>query len=224
MLKLVERRKIRDIVAERIKEHITVMRLKPGDRLPTEHSLAEQLGVSRVSVREATKGLEFLGILESRPGRGLTVGKVDFSRMSECLRFHAGFDDDSGDQLVDARIILETGVLRHVSRRMTKEPTVYDRLNAINGRLRQTRDLSQFIALDIDFHRLLVESSGLAPMAAFNDLVQIFFQRFRESVKRAEWKDGVDGHQKIIDSLRDGAVEVASETLCRHIECHRGRP
>lgn len=223
MLKLVERRKIRDIVAEQIKEHITVMRLKPGDRLPTEHSLAEQLGVSRVSVREATKGLEFLGLLESRPGRGLTVGKVDFGRMTECLRFHSGFKDESGDQLIDARIIVETGVLRHVSRRMARTPAVYDRLNEINAQLRQTRDLSQFITLDIDFHRLLVESSGLAPMVAFNDLVQIFFQRFRESVKRAEWKQGVDGHQRIIDSLRDGAIEAASETLRLHIDCHRGR-
>jgi GntR family transcriptional repressor for pyruvate dehydrogenase complex len=224
MLKLVERRKIRDIVADQIKEHITVMGLKPGDRLPTEHSLAEQLGVSRVSVREATKGLEFLGLVDSRPGRGLTVGKVDFGRMTECLRFHSGFDDAASDQLIDARVILETGVLYHVSRRMIEAPEVYDRLDAINSELRQTRDLSRFIALDIDFHRLLVESSGLAPLAAFNDLLQIFFQRFRESVKKAEWKAGVENHQQIIDSLRSGIIDAATDVLRRHIEFHKSRP
>jgi DNA-binding FadR family transcriptional regulator len=223
MLKLVERRTIRAMVAEQIKEHIATMGLKPGDRLPTEHSLAEQFGVSRVTLREATKGLEFVGLLESRPGRGLTVGRVDFGRMTDCLRFHSGMEGAAAEQLIDARIILETGVLAHVARNMAADPGVYERLNAINATLRQTRGLSQFIALDIAFHRLLVESSGLAPLAAFNDLIQVFFQRFRESVKTAEWKGGIEGHQQVIDALRKGEVDAASQFLRAHIESHRSR-
>jgi GntR family transcriptional repressor for pyruvate dehydrogenase complex len=223
MLKVVERRKIREVVAERIQEHITAMGLRPGDRLPTEHSLAAQFGVSRVSVREATKALEFLGLLESRPGRGLTVGKVDFGRMTECLRFHSGFHDVPAEQLIEARVILETGVLPHVARRMAADPAIYGHLAAVNAEIRQTRDLSRFIALDIEFHRLLVESSGLAPLAAFNDLIQAFFQRFRESVKKAEWKAGIEGHQRIIDALRAGDLETAAGELRAHIESHGNR-
>ena len=71
MLKLVERRKIRDIVAGSDQGTYHGYAAEAGDRLPTEHSLAEQLGVSRVSAREATKGLEFLGLWIRDPGGSL---------------------------------------------------------------------------------------------------------------------------------------------------------
>jgi len=81
MLEALPKRKIRDVVADHLTSYITSERLKPGDRLPTETALAEQLGVSRLSLREATKALEFLGIVSSKPGVGLTVGQVDLDRV-----------------------------------------------------------------------------------------------------------------------------------------------
>ena len=61
-------------MAEKLTAFITSQGLKPGDRLPTEHELAASFGVSRLSLREATKALEFLGIVEAKPGCGLSVG------------------------------------------------------------------------------------------------------------------------------------------------------
>ena len=52
--------------------------------------LAETLGISRLSLREATKALEFLGIVESKTGVGLTVGRIDMGRVTEHLGFHTG--------------------------------------------------------------------------------------------------------------------------------------
>ena len=65
MLESVERSKLRDVVTTRLKSYIVNENLKPGDRLPTETELANRFGVSRLSLREATKSLEFLGILEA---------------------------------------------------------------------------------------------------------------------------------------------------------------
>src|SRR5438034_940161 len=58
-------------------------------------------------------------------------------------------------------------------------------------------------------------------LAAFNDLFKVFFQRFRESVNRGQWKSGIERHQVIIDALRKGNVRVAADELRRHIESHR---
>lgn len=223
MLQSIDRPKIREVVAERLKSYIVAEKLRAGDRLPTEADLAARFGVSRLSLREATKSLEFLGILESKPGRGLTVGAVNMERVTEYLGFHPALQSVSPDELIDTRILIECGVLPHVIRRMKADPGIYDRLTAINNQLRETQDLQPFILLDIALHHGLIEASGLSPLLAFGDLLAVFFQRFRESVQRAEWEHGLASHQLILDSLRDGDLETASREVRAHIESHRGR-
>jgi len=221
MLDLVERRNLSDVVVERIKDYIAANDLKPGDRLPTEHDLAQRFGVSRVSLREATKALGFLGILEAKPGRGLSVGRVDAGTVKACLSVHPALNGVPPEQLIDTRVIIETGVVPHVARRMAEDPSIYERLDVINRELTQARELARFIELDIAFHSQLVAASGLTPLTAFNDLFQVFFQRFRESVNRGQWKAGIAQHQRIIDALRKGNTRTASDELRQHIESHR---
>ena len=60
-------------VQDRIKRYIVEHDLEGGDALPPETQLTRDLGVSRSSVREAVKALESLGILVTRPGKGLYV-------------------------------------------------------------------------------------------------------------------------------------------------------
>jgi GntR family transcriptional repressor for pyruvate dehydrogenase complex len=217
------KRKIRDIVAERLKSYIVDEQLEPGDRLPTETELAEWFGVSRLSLREATKSLEFLGIVKSRTGVGLTVGQIDLDRMTDHLGFHPALHRADPLQLIDSRIIVETGVLPHVARRMGEDGSLYPVLQKIVDRFGSARKLQTWIDLDIEFHRALIEASGLAPLVAFGDLLQVFFRRFRDSVKKAEWKDGAASHQRIIDDLRDQNVERATTELRKHIESHKYR-
>jgi len=219
----VRRRKVRDQAADLIKQYIVVQNLVPGDRLPTETQLAETLGISRLSVREATKSLEFLGIVQSKTGVGLTVGRIDMGRVTEHLGFHAGLLDVDPQQLIDSRVILETGVLPHVARRMAIDKSIEQRLRALLDRFRSTRDLKTWIELDIQFHRSLLEASGLQPLVAFGDLLHIFFRRFRESVKKGGWKVGIDSHQRLVDLLAAGDVEAATAELRQHIESHRER-
>lgn len=223
MLEVIERQRVSDVIADKIKRFIHDNGLRAGDRLPTEHELADRFGVSRISIREATKALGFLGILDAKPGRGLTVGRVDMGRVTEYLGFHLTLANYPPQQLIDTRVVLEIGVLSHLATRMSEDPSIYDHLQALNEEFRQTRDIERWIELDIMFHRQLLEFSGLAPLLAFHDLLEIFFRRFRESVKKAEWKEGLDGHQQIIDALRAGDLTLASTVLRCHIESHRNR-
>jgi DNA-binding FadR family transcriptional regulator len=223
MLETVKRTKIRDVVAARLKNLIQDENLRPGDRLPTETELASRFGVNRLSLREATKALEFLGIVEATPGRGLTVGRLDMDRITEHLGFHPALHDVALTELIDSRVVLETGVLPLVSQRMREDDSIHRRLTQINESLGQARKLPQFVQLDIDFHRELIAASGLSPLMAFGDLLVVFFQRFRESVKKAEWQGGVRGHQEVIDLLAAGDVAKASQILRWHIESHRER-
>jgi GntR family transcriptional regulator, transcriptional repressor for pyruvate dehydrogenase complex len=225
MSKMIEspKRKKSEVVAARIRSYITNHGLRSGDRLPTEGEFAERFGVSRVAVREATQALSFLGILDAAPRRGLTVGRVSMKRLSKYLGFHFAIGNYPVDELIDTRIVVETGGLQHVVRRMAQDPLIYEQLNELNNELRQARRLQDWIKTDIRFHCSLVSASGLRGLAALNDLLQVFFRRFREDFPRSRWNGGIEGHQQIIDALRDGDQETAVQVLTRHIESHRPR-
>lgn len=210
-----------EIVAAKLRDYIINKALKPGDRLPTEGELAERFGVSRVSVREATQALGFLGIIEAAPRRGLTVGRVSMKRLSRYLSFHFALADYPLEELIDTRIIVETGGLRHVAERMANDATIYEHLNAANDRLRRATKKSEWLHGEVQFHCLLVSSSGIQALAAFNDLVQVFFRKFREAISNTRWSDGIEGHQRIIDTLRDGDYMAATALLTEHISVHR---
>lgn len=222
-MQTLRRPKIRDQAAEQIKQYIVAQRLAPGDRLPTETQLAESFGISRLSVREATKALEFLGIIESKTGVGLTVGKMDLERVTEHLGFHPGLQHADPQQLIDSRVIVETGVLPHVARRMAADDRIRTALQGLVDQFRSARDLKTWIELDIEFHRTLLESSGLEPLVAFGDLLHVFFRRFRASVRKAEWRTGIASHQRILDLLAAGDVAGATNKLRKHIESHKER-
>jgi DNA-binding FadR family transcriptional regulator len=221
MLRTIKREKLRDIVATQIKSFIVDENLRSGDRLPNESELALRFGVSRLSLREATKALEFIGVVEARPGRGLTVGHVNFERVTEYLGFHPCLSVIRAGELIDSRILIELGVLPHVAHRLKHDPEIIDRLTAINDQLRSAKTLSRWVELDIAFHRSLIEGSGLSPILAFGDLLAVFFQSFRESIKMSRWRQGIASHQRLIEHLRLGQLDLASAELRQHIESHR---
>jgi DNA-binding FadR family transcriptional regulator len=210
-----------EVVASKLRDYIISKRLKPGDRLPTEGELAERFEVSRVSVREATKALQFLGIIDAAPRRGLTVGRVSMKRLSRYLSFHFALADYPLEELIDTRIVVETGGLRRVAERMAKDPSIYEHLNEANKQLSRASQKSEWIKGEVHFHCLLVSSSGVRALAAFNDLVQVFFRKFRQEFSKTRWKEGIRGHQEIIDTLRDGDHQKAIAMLTEHINVHR---
>ena len=99
-----------ELVAAKLRDYMIRHQLRPGDRLPTEEQLCELFGVSRVSVREATKALQFLGIVEAAPRRGLTVGHVSMKRVSQYLGFHFASANLPIEELIASRIVIEIGI------------------------------------------------------------------------------------------------------------------
>lgn len=223
MLEAVRRPKLRDIVAEKLAAYILRQELRPGDRLPSETALAAAFGVSRLSLREATKALEFLGIVEAKPGRGLTVGQTNLERVTDYLRFHPALREAAPQELIGTRVVIETGVLPYVLSRMQSDPSICRSLQEIIDQMRRARPLSARVDLDIAFHRRLVEASGLSPLLSFSDLLAAFFRSFRESVGKADWQSGIESHQRVIDALRAGRRAAAHKELQQHIEWHQTR-
>lgn len=214
---IVQRKTLSEVVASKIKSYIIDNSLRSGDRLPTEQEMADRFGVSRISVREATKALSFLGIIRSAPRRGLTVGEVDIQRVSEYLGFHFALNNYPKERLRQARIVIETGALPYAMKAMAKDCTIYDKLIEIVSRM-NPEDQKIYVREDVDFHRTLVEASGIEPLVAFNDLLQVFFKRFESNISApVNRQSGVASHTRIVNALRDGQLEIAEQELRKHL-------
>jgi len=81
------RRKRTEVIGEAVKEYIARHGLSPGDRLPQEPELIEALDASKGTIREALRGLEAQGLIQTRtgPGGGAFISEVSDDRAMELL-------------------------------------------------------------------------------------------------------------------------------------------
>ena len=103
-----------NVAVERIQELILAEGLTPGDPMPTESALCEQLAISRSSVREAMRTLASLDIVEVRHGHGTFVGQLSLSPLVDGLLFRARMDDGNDlralREVVELRIAIDLSV------------------------------------------------------------------------------------------------------------------
>lgn len=96
--------------------------LRPGDKIPTETELAEELGVGRNSVREAIKILVYLGVLEIRRAEGTFVCEGFSESMIDPMIYGIILDKtDSYENLMELRELIEVGVMQLAMKKMDKE-------------------------------------------------------------------------------------------------------
>lgn len=105
--KPIQQQKIYEQIVEQIKVMITEGNLKPGDKLPAERVLAENLNVSRASVREALSALHLLGILEIKPGEGTFIKQSDVNSIIQPLALLLLMERDTALEILQVRKGLE---------------------------------------------------------------------------------------------------------------------
>jgi GntR family transcriptional regulator, transcriptional repressor for pyruvate dehydrogenase complex len=214
----IRRKRLSEQLAGQLRKYIIDHGLKPGDPLPTENEMVEQFGVSHTVVREATKALDFLGIIAVAPRRGMVVDEFSFDRVSEYFGFHFALSDYPEDKLLGSRAVIEMGSLPYTMKAMKKDPAIYERLRALADSGPDVEIANdQWIEYDIAFHRAVVEASGLAPLASVCDLLQAFFHKFRTHIDASK---GKEGHLQIVEALRSGDLNEAVAILKFHLSSY----
>jgi DNA-binding FadR family transcriptional regulator len=165
-----------DVIAQ-IREAIFSGRFRPGDRLPTEREMAQQFGVSRVTVRDALRALEASGLIRIKVGGqgGPFVAEPDIALLSDSLGTHLQLRGTSFRELAEARLALETTAARLAAERATKDDlATLER--AIEGPLGLSTGPA---ATSLDFHAALVTAAHngalLAMFSATRALIQEAF-------------------------------------------------
>src|SRR5215510_7730889 len=144
--------------------------LAPGARLPPERDLAQQVGVSRPTVRAGLRTLAALGVVRSRRGSGTYIPDGPPTFGAEALSFLAALHKVTGDDVYEARRILEVGAAGLAAERATPDhlATLADE---VTGLFASLSDRQVFLVHDINFHRGIAAASGNPIVASLVEMV-----------------------------------------------------
>lgn len=158
--------RVADIVT-RISQMISRGALKPGDFLPPQRELADQLGVGANTLREAVQTLIGIGLLESHPGKGTWVRQDALDAVFQPAAVKARLGELDVWMIYETRQVLEVAVAGFAAQRATVEDIqrIWDTQRAAEEAV---GDLERFVPADMEFHRAVAEASH-------NDLLTHFF-------------------------------------------------
>src|SRR5690348_11916862 len=126
--------------------------LRPGDRLPREADLAERLGLSRSSLREAVRALSLIHVLDVRQGDGTYVTSLEPSLLLDAMAFVVDFHrDDTVLQFFEVRRILEPAAAAMAASAMSDEDI--GSLRELLDQIGPTPTVEELVANDVEFHR-----------------------------------------------------------------------
>lgn len=184
----------------RLRHYVLSNGLKPGDALPPEGQLARELGISRLSLREATKSLESLGVVKAVAGKGLFVSAFTFEAILEQLPYSIGINGASLTELLQVREAMEAGLIAPVARLMTEDDLT--ELNEIVDAMKHTQSRDEPTAeIDRQFHLRLFEplANGLV-----TSLIDLFWELFHSMEKELPPGDqhSVEVHRDILTAVR----------------------
>lgn len=203
-------------VAEQISKLVKDGNVKPGDKLPSERVLAEQIGVSRPTIREAMIALEIAGIVDIRTGSGIYV----IDQTPELSLSDAGVGPF---EILDTRYIVEAEACALAAARITDEQLAELR-NAIAEMEEEEKRPDASEEADMKFHMLIAEASQNSAISAIikwlwelrnqSSLSQSFMSRLREEGIHPS----INEHKKIVDALEMKNPEKARNAMKAHIE------
>ena len=207
-------------IAEQIRQAIVTGQLAQGDRLPPERELAEQFGVSRVTVRDALRGLEAMGLIDVRVGaRGgafvtAPTGAVVGQTMSDMMMMAAVTSED----VVEARLIVELGTVTLACARATDDDL--QQLRELSDRARRELGAGTYTReLSWEFHSLVAQAAHNAAVGglthSFRSSLSMHPIRTREGA-RAHART-VEEHDRILAALERRDGETARREMAVHL-------
>jgi GntR family transcriptional regulator, transcriptional repressor for pyruvate dehydrogenase complex len=207
-----------ELVVTRVRGLIERGEVRSGDRLPPERDLAQQLGVSRPSVRSGLKSLAAMGVVQIRQGAGTFITGGPPVLASEPLRFLAALHGFSRAQMFEARLVLEVAVAG-----LAAERAVPDKLMVISdettGMFASLDQPEVFLDHDIRFHQAVALASGNPILASVVEMVSKMFYELRHSRIHVakDLKQAAEEHRAIYQAIRTGEPERARTAMGDHL-------
>lgn len=224
-------RRASELIERRIRDAILDGKLKSGDRLSTEKKIAEQFGVSLVTIREALKALEVNGLIEKKKGQGggIFVSAVGNNSIKASLGHFLRLKDLSPQHVYQVRKIIEPPSVRLAAskitldelKRLEKNVSYCEEKIRNPGPLFTEKDFFDVDDVCIDFHRIITESASNPLLSLVLDYVLDFLVQYERKILVPDIRHSLDivkGHRKILEYLKQGEAEECEKEMALDLE------
>jgi GntR family transcriptional regulator, transcriptional repressor for pyruvate dehydrogenase complex len=215
--------RVSDAIARRIKKQISDGRLTTGHKLPAERDMARQFKTSRVSVREAYRSLEELGLLSIRRGAegGAFIAKFDHEPVRRSLSLVFGLGKTSHNEVTEARMLLEPTLARLAAVRARPEDIAKLEQVLVQEEEEVRRPASDSSATAGQFHRAIADCTCNVPlvvlMNALADLTAESVSALDVRVRSRLRRKNCEYHRQIFEAIRSHDGEKAYLLMVKHV-------
>ncbi|GAA2792094.1 FadR/GntR family transcriptional regulator [Saccharopolyspora taberi] len=214
-LRPLPRPRLYEQVVQRLREHVSATGLGAGDRLPPERELAERLGVSRASVKQAIVVLEVQGLVEVRHGGGtyLRQASLDTEPVEELVARRRRLPD-----VLEAREALETKAAELAAERRT-EADLAEIDNALDDMRSQIAAGDRGEAGDERFHAAITAAARSSLIAEFMRAIAAEIAESRvESLRQpGRPSESLAQHERIAEAIRERKPDTAAAAMRWHL-------
>jgi GntR family transcriptional repressor for pyruvate dehydrogenase complex len=214
---IIKRESTLEVIIQQIKSQIKKGILKPGEKLPSERKLADQLGVSRASIREAIQALAFSGYLEVIQGKGTYILEIAI-KYDEIVNFFSEFSNYSLDDLMEARIMLEGEFARLAALNASQEEI--DIIEKIFNEIAKSNDLNSFVVKDLEFHLTIAKATHNPFMNGLMKIIgeMLYKETQRITVRSRYTKENtIETTRDLVQAIKKRNAEQAKELMSEHI-------
>jgi GntR family transcriptional repressor for pyruvate dehydrogenase complex len=216
-LRPLRRSRLYEQVVERLRELIDVQGLQPGDRLMSERELAERLGVSRTSVRQALTALEVMGLVDVRHGGGVFLARAPDAVLPSLAKELTNRYEQL-PAVIEVREAIETQTARLAAGRRTESDLrrMRDAVAAMEAAIEAGGDPT---LADAEFHTAIVRAAGNPLLERlWAELAEPIGQTRRASLARpGRPPKSLAAHRLILGAVEAGDPDAAAASMREHL-------
>lgn len=207
-----------DTVFEQMKQMILTETWKTGDKIAGENELAQQFGVSRVSIRDAIHRLIGMGVLVARHGDGTYVSDPVVGQMQSRLMQQLLLSKPQLIEVLQFRRMVEVGSVGLAAQAAGPEDIA--QLRMLEEKMLKTEnDVETFAELDLAYHNAIAVISGNSLMVKVTAVIQdIYKHAMEEAVLLRGIEAGRGNHRGITDAIAAHDTALAEERMREHIQ------
>jgi len=216
--KTIKRESTLEVIVQQIKDQIKKGILKPGEKLPSERKLADLLGVSRSSIREAIQALAFSGYLEVNQGKGTYILEMA-TKYDEIANFFSEFSNYSLDYLMEARIMLEGEFARLAALNASQEEI--DVIEKVFNEIAKSKDLNSFVVKDLEFHLTIAKATHNPFMYGLMKIIgEMLYKETNRIIGKSRYtkENTIETTRDLVQAIKQRDAEKAKELMGEHIK------